>query len=68
VFSGRAVGERDSAGNTILHYAAQTGRAELITLLIELGASKSLKNMADEKPVDIARRWNHAEAAALLSG
>jgi ankyrin repeat protein len=68
IFSGRAVGERDSAGNTILHYAARTGRADLIALLIELGASKNLKNMADESPVDIARRWNNAEAAALLSG
>jgi ankyrin repeat protein len=66
LFSGKAIGSQDAAGNTILHYAAQTGSGELITLLIELGANKNSKNIASESPADIARRWNRADIAALL--
>jgi ankyrin repeat protein len=66
LFSGRAIGSQDAAGNTILHYAAQTGSGELITLLIELGANKNSKNIASESPADIARRWNRTDIAALL--
>jgi ankyrin repeat protein len=67
IFSGKAISSQDVAGNTILHYAAQTGSSELITLLIELGANKKSKNIASESPADIAIRWNHAEIAALLN-
>ncbi|QQO08548.1 ankyrin repeat domain-containing protein [Breznakiella homolactica] len=68
LFSGRAITARDSAGNTILHYAAQNGCPEMVALLIEMGASKNIKNVADESPIDIARRWNREEVTALLSG
>jgi ankyrin repeat protein len=68
LFSGKAINFRDSSGNTILHYAAQSAGAELITLLIELGANKYIKNIASESPADIARRWNKTDIAALLSG
>jgi ankyrin repeat protein len=67
LFSGKAISGQDTAGNTILHYAAQTGSSELITLLIELGANKNSKNIASESPADIARRWNRVEIAALLN-
>jgi ankyrin repeat protein len=66
VFSGRGVNAKDAAGNTVLHYAAKLGNGELISLLFELGANKSIKNIAAESPADIARRWNQNQAIALL--
>jgi ankyrin repeat protein len=67
IFSGRAIGERDASGNTVLHYAAQAGKTEIITMLMELGASKETRNIAAESPADIALRWKHPQAAALLN-
>ncbi|MDR3192810.1 MAG: ankyrin repeat domain-containing protein, partial [Treponema sp.] len=67
LFSGRAIHARDASGNTILHYAARYGNPELISLLLELGANKDLKNIAAERPADIAIRWDQMETAALLN-
>jgi ankyrin repeat protein len=67
LFSGKAINARDASGNTILHYAARQGKPDIISLLLELGANKSLKNIAAESPADIARRWNHLENMALLN-
>jgi ankyrin repeat protein len=66
LFSGKAINTRDTSGNTVLHYAAQGGNANAIEQLIKLGANKDIKNIASESPADIARRWRHPEAAALL--
>jgi ankyrin repeat protein len=66
VFSGKAVNARDGTGNTVLHYAAQTGRTDMIAILLELGANKNTRNIASESPADIASRWNHEKAAAML--
>ena len=66
LFSGNAVTSKDSTGNTVLHYAAQTGRTDLIAVLLELGANKNTRNIAAESPADIARRWNHEGAANML--
>ncbi|MDR0599036.1 MAG: ankyrin repeat domain-containing protein [Treponema sp.] len=66
VFAGKAVSAQDSSGNTVLHYAAKTGAVETIGILLELGADKNQKNIAGERAVDIALRWNHPRAAALL--
>jgi ankyrin repeat protein len=67
LFSGRAVNARDASGNTILHYAARQGNSQTISLLLELGANKTLKNIAAESPADIAQRWNHPQNAVLLN-
>jgi ankyrin repeat protein len=67
LFSGRGIRARDSSGNTVLHYAAKKGNPGLIALLLELGANKSIKNIAAESPADIAQRWNQRESAALLN-
>jgi ankyrin repeat protein len=66
VFSGRAISTRDTSGNTILHYAAQIGNTDVISQLIELGADKTILNIASESPADIALRWRHQQAANLL--
>jgi ankyrin repeat protein len=67
VFSGRAINAKDGSGNTVLHYAARMGKPEAVSLLLELGATKSAKNIAAESPADIAVRWNNRENAALLN-
>jgi ankyrin repeat protein len=67
VFSGRAINAKDGSGNTVLHYAARMGRPETVSLLLELGAAKSAKNIAAESPAYIALRWNNRENAALLN-
>ena len=67
LFSGMAINARDPSGNTVLHYAARVGSPEAISLLLELGANKDVRNISEERPVDIAMRWNHRENIALLN-
>jgi len=67
LFSGTAINAKDSSGNTALHYAARQGDPSLVSLLISLGANKTVKNIAAESPADIALRWRNNEAAALLN-
>jgi hypothetical protein len=67
LFSGRAINSKDSSGNTILHYAARQGDTAIISQLLSLGAFREARNIAAESPADIALRWNHRNAAALLN-
>lgn len=67
LFSGQAINSRDLSGNTILHYAARQGNAAVVSQLLSLGAFRGALNIAAESPADIALRWNHHEAAALLN-
>jgi ankyrin repeat protein len=64
--SRKAINAQDPGGNTILHLAAQTGKPDIVSLLIELGANKTIKNIAAESPVDIAQRWKRDTVVALL--
>ncbi|MDR2403116.1 MAG: ankyrin repeat domain-containing protein [Spirochaetaceae bacterium] len=66
LFTGRGIQARDASGNTALHYAARDGNAEVVRLLISLGADKSSRNITAESPADIARRWNRNDIALLL--
>lgn len=45
------VNARDNAGNTPLHYAAVSGAAEVIQLLLESGADPEAANAAKETPL-----------------
>jgi ankyrin repeat protein len=67
LFSGRAMYSGDSSGNTILHYAARLGNSSMISLLLSMGAQKEVRNIAAERSAEIAFRWKHYEAAALLN-
>jgi ankyrin repeat protein len=67
VFSGKAIGARDSSGNTILHYAARYGSPETIAVLLQLGANKTLKNISAESPADIAKRWERMDTLSMLN-
>jgi ankyrin repeat protein len=67
VFSGKAINAQDPTGNTILHYAAQRGSPDLVALLIDLGASKTTRNISSESPGDVALKWRRADIAAMLN-
>ena len=67
IFSGVAIRKTDSLGNTALHYAARMGKPEAISVLLDLGADKSTKNISAESPADVAMRWNNRENAMLLN-
>jgi len=67
LFSGKTINAKDSSGNTILHYAARQGNTAMISLLLVLGANADVKNIASESPADIAQRWKHPDAAAMLN-
>jgi len=67
IFSGEAINSKDSSGNSILHYAARQGNTSVINLLLSMGAQKDVLNIAAESPAEIATRWRHSEAAALLN-
>jgi ankyrin repeat protein len=67
LFSGKAISAQDNSGNTVLHYAAQNGNSAMVTLLIDLGADKMAKNIAAERPVDVAQRWKKSDVALLLN-
>ena len=67
IFSGRAIAAQDPTGNTILHYAAQMGSPDLVALLIDLGASKTTRNISSESPGDVALKWRRSDIAALLN-
>jgi ankyrin repeat protein len=66
-FSGRAISAQDPTGNSILHYAAHTGAPDVVALLIDLGASKSVRNISSETPGDVAVKWRRPDIAALLN-
>jgi len=66
LFSGKAINARDSSANTILHLAARYGTPDMISVLLELGANKTLKNISSEMPVEIALRWNKGANAEVL--
>jgi len=67
IFSGHATNARDSFGNTALHHAARMGGAEAIGLLLGLGADRNARNISEERPADVALRWNNHENARLLN-
>jgi ankyrin repeat protein len=66
LFSGKAINAKDSSGNTILHLAARNGTPEAISLLLELGANKTIRNISSENSAEVAVKWNRRDNAALL--
>jgi ankyrin repeat protein len=66
LFSGKAIKDKDSSGNTILHLAARDGTPETINLLLELGANKTIRNLSLENSAEVAVKWKRGDNAALL--
>lgn len=68
LFTRRTIDARDTSGNTVLHYAAHQGSTELIRRLINQGAKTDARNISNESPGDIARRWGRdSEIISLLN-
>ena len=49
-----------------MHYAAQLGLYDIVSLLLERGASHKIRTLEYETPLDLARKHNHAEIVELL--
>jgi ankyrin repeat protein len=61
-----AIRARDAGGNTILHHAVLSGRADMVSLLIALGADKNSRNLSAETPADVALRQNRMDLVQLF--
>jgi len=53
-------------GDTVLHVAAKTGNERIIRLLLQKGADPALRNEEGETPIEIATRFGHSGAEALM--
>ncbi|XP_060113536.1 arf-GAP with SH3 domain, ANK repeat and PH domain-containing protein 3 [Heteronotia binoei] len=53
-------------GNTALHYGAQYNQPNCLKLLLKGKASMNAVNAAGETPLDVARKYKHAECEDLL--
>lgn len=60
------VNEKDEAGNTPLHCAAQYGKADLAATLVEKGADLNAKNTAGDTPLKLAENKGHVSIIDYL--
>lgn len=56
----------DTAGDSILHYAARIGSETQVRHLLDLGLERNVKNLSGETPQAMAARWNRPEIAEIL--
>lgn len=63
---GADVAQRDSKGNSVLHYAAGYGRQEVADMLLAAGAQLDASNDAKQKPVDVARLNGEVRTAVCV--
>lgn len=52
----------DGAGNSLMHYAAVYAEANVIDVLARYGASKNMVNIANETPLQVAKRIKRPQA------
>lgn len=57
----------DVQGDTILHYAARNGKADLISHIVSSGVDKRIKNNDGETAGDVARRWKNMSVIDYLN-
>eukprot|EP00943_MAST-04B_sp_MAST-4B-sp1_P000437 g437.t1 len=62
-----SVDDQDVDGDTALHDAAKFGHMGVIKLLVDGGASTSIKNKKQQTAKDVAVEYDQKEAAELLS-
>ena len=67
VQAGVEVDATQGGGYTGLHEAASLGRADLVTLLLEAGASVQSRTDEGRTPAELARANGHEDVAALLT-
>ena len=56
----------DIQGNTILHYAAKSSKADTVRDLLSYGLKKDVKNISGDTPYMVALRWKKKDNADLL--
>jgi hypothetical protein len=56
----------DNRGDTVLHEAARTNRAEIVAFLLQAGADPTIPNNNGHTPLDLARFAGHQPRIALL--
>lgn len=56
----------DSMGDTILHYAARLSTVDTVQKLLSLGHNPTLKNLEEQTPIDIARRWGKRDVVSVF--
>jgi ankyrin repeat protein len=66
--AGHDANARNNAGNTALHLASQRGDADVVRLLLGIGASRREINDARMNAEDLAERFGHDAVAAALDG
>jgi ankyrin repeat protein len=62
-----SVDDQDVDGDTALHDAAKFGHMGVIKLLVDGGASTSIKNKKQQTPKDVATEYDQKEATDFLS-
>lgn len=60
------VESKDNNGNTLLHWAANNGSTEFISLLLKKGEKIDAKNRYGDTPLSLAAQNGHTEAVRLL--
>jgi ankyrin repeat protein len=60
--SGGDLKAQNNDGWTPLHHAARSGKADLITRMLEQGANPDIRNKSNELPVRVARKALHLDA------
>ncbi|KAH9514542.1 hypothetical protein Btru_025606 [Bulinus truncatus] len=63
---GGDINSTNSKGYTCLHFAAAWGWKAVLKLLVEKGGNFQLRNIFDEKPREVAHRYNHTECVYFL--
>lgn len=58
---------RNKYGKTFLHYAAEYGDLDIFMLLLDNGASLSIKDKKEKTPIDCAKDYNRTEILNYIS-
>lgn len=60
------INDQGHSGNTALMFAAMWGQLESVRALLELGASRSIKNNDGLTALELSRKAGHRDVTALL--